>query len=116
MAAACTGANAASCCRLWCTRSSGLRCRYDPISCSWLACVKQPTEWGRSVFLSTCPASDFGAFTEPQLMLSADQQDWDNARERVDRLRQDPAMYKPPLVDEEECVCTPQSSCWMSCP
>ena len=49
-------------------------------------------------------------------MLSADQQDWDNARERVDRLRQDPAMYKPPLVDEEECVCTPQSSCWMSCP
>eukprot|EP01050_Picozoa_sp_SAG11_P020339 SAG11_NODE_3408_length_2465_cov_3.113694_3_plen_136_part_00 len=40
---------------------------YDPAAARWLACVKQPTEWGRSVFLSTCPATDFGAFTPPQV-------------------------------------------------
>lgn len=38
---------------------------------------------GRSVFLSTCPADDFGAFTEPKLMIKADEVDWQNARERV---------------------------------
>ena len=33
---------------------------FDPYTQRWLACVKQPTEYGRSVFLATSPADDFG--------------------------------------------------------
>ena len=75
---------------------------YDPYARRWLACVKQPTEWGRSVFLSTCPADDFGAFTEPQLMIRSDDVDWENARQRVQALRSDPAYYTPPVIDDED--------------
>ena len=76
---------------------------YDPYCRRWLACVKQPTEWGRSVFLSTCPAAEFGSgFTEPQLLLKSDETDWQNARERVASLRTDPAYYMPPVVDDED--------------
>lgn len=45
--------------------------------------MKQGTQWGRSVWLSTAPATDFGAFTKPELIFHADEQDQINGRGRV---------------------------------
>ena len=42
------------------------------------------------------------AFSEPELLIKADETDWDNARQRVAQLRGDPSMYKPPVVDDED--------------
>ena len=42
------------------------------------------------------------AFSEPELLIKADETDWDNARQRVAQLRGDPKMYKPPIVDDED--------------
>ena len=57
--------------------------------------VKQPSRFGRSVALSTCPASDFGAFSPPELIFQADELDWENARARRAQLLADPRFYKP---------------------
>jgi hypothetical protein len=73
---------------------------YDPYNNQFLALVKQGTEWGRSVFLST--TSDFKHFTQPELIFHADEIDWENCRQRVRRLLQDPAYISPPLVDDED--------------
>ena len=75
---------------------------YDPYKKRWLACVKQPTEFGRSVFLCQSPAHDFGSFSAPELMIKADDTDWANARSRVKNLCEDPAFLTPPIVDDED--------------
>lgn len=64
--------------------------------------VKQPSKFGRAVALSTCPADAFGEFTPPELVMVADEKDWENAKQRKAALLADPAFYKPPIVDEGE--------------
>ena len=46
----------------------------------YLALVKQQTEWGRSVWLST--SKDFTTFTDPVLILHSDEIDRENCRQR----------------------------------
>eukprot|EP01045_Picozoa_sp_COSAG04_P021625 COSAG04_NODE_2347_length_4290_cov_1.821045_6_plen_69_part_00 len=41
---------------------------FDPYTQRWLACVKQPTEYGRSVFLATSPADDFGGSSQKHFL------------------------------------------------
>ena len=53
---------------------------YDPATEQFIATVKQGTEWGRSVWVSLAPADAFGAFTEPELIFHADEQDKINRR------------------------------------
>lgn len=74
------------------------QCTWDPISQRYLALVKQGTEWGRSVWLSTSP--DFGDFSEPELIFHSDEIDWQNCRDRVRAYVDDPAYLTPPLVDD----------------
>lgn len=64
----------------------------------FLGFVKQPTEWGRSVWMST--SDDFRQFSEPELILHADEVDWENCRQRVKRIVEDPAYITPPIVDD----------------
>ncbi len=73
---------------------------YDPYTEQFLAMVKQPTEWGRSVWLAT--SRDFDHFTEPELIFHADETDWENCRQRVRTIVVDPAYITPPLVDDED--------------
>ncbi|MEE2656927.1 MAG: hypothetical protein VX733_00365 [Candidatus Latescibacterota bacterium] len=71
---------------------------YDPISEHFLALVKHPTEWGRSVWLST--SVEFGDFSEPELIFHADETDWENCRRRVREIVDNPAYLTPPIVDD----------------
>jgi hypothetical protein len=73
---------------------------WDPYTEQFLALVKQPTEWGRSVWLST--STDFERFSEPQLILHADETDWENCRQRVRELIDNPAYITPPIVDDSD--------------
>ena len=73
---------------------------YDPYTEQFLAMVKQPTEWGRSVWLAT--SRDFDHFTEPELIFHADETDWENCRQRVRTIVDDPAYITPPIVDDED--------------
>ena len=73
---------------------------YDASSQQYLAFVKQPTEWGRSVWLST--SSDFQHFSEPQLVLHTDAIDRENRKRRVQQVVADPIYLSPPLVDETD--------------
>lgn len=73
---------------------------YDPISRQYLAFVKQPTEWGRSVWLST--SKDFQHFSAPQLVFHSDALDRENRKQRIQRVIADPAYLSPPLVDETD--------------
>lgn len=72
---------------------------YDPYTEQFLAMVKQPTEWGRSVWLAT--SRNFDHFTAPQLIFHADETDSKNARQRVRTLIDDPAYIAPPIFDDE---------------
>ena len=54
----------------------------------------------RSVFLSTSPADNFGAFTDPELIFCADEIDRENGRRRVSKLLADPKMLSPPIIDD----------------
>lgn len=72
---------------------------YDPYTEQFLAMVKQPTEWGRSVWLAT--SRDFDHFTVPQLIFHADETDSKNAHQRVRTLIDDPAYIAPPILDDE---------------
>jgi hypothetical protein len=72
---------------------------YDPSSEQYLAYVKQPTEWGRSVWLAT--SADFRHFTEPQLVFHTDEIDRQNRKRRIQQVIDDPAYLSPPLVDED---------------
>ena len=73
---------------------------YDPYTEQFLALVKQGTKWGRSVFLST--SADFEHFSEPKLILHSDEVDWENCRQRVRQVVEDPAYITPPIVDDED--------------
>ena len=72
----------------------------DPDTQQYLALVKHHTEWDRSVFLST--SKDFNTFTEPELIFHSDEIDWENCRQRVRRILDDPAYISPPIVDDED--------------
>lgn len=72
---------------------------YDPYTEQFLAMVKQPTEWGRSVWLAT--SRDFDHFTAPELIFHADETDSKNACQRVRTLIDDPAYIAPPILDDE---------------
>ena len=71
---------------------------YDETTDEYLAFIKQPTEWGRSVWLST--SKDFATFTEPVLVFHTDEIDRENRRERVRKAVEDPDYLSPPLVDD----------------
>jgi len=75
---------------------------YDPYTKQFLALVKQGTEWGRSVFLST--STDFTHFTEPQLIFHADAIDQENRRRRVRHIIEDPAYLTPPIIDDKDYI------------
>ena len=72
---------------------------YDDIKDQYVLTVKQNTEWGRSVWLST--SQDFVHFTGPKLILHTDEIDRENRRRRVEEIVEDPAYLSPGTVDEE---------------
>lgn len=72
---------------------------YDDICDQFVATVKQRTEWGRSVWLST--SKDFVEWTTPELVLRTDEVDRENRRERIHRVIDDPAYLSPPVVDDD---------------
>ena len=71
---------------------------WDPQTEQYLAFVKQPTEWGRSVWLST--SKDFHTFSDPTLIFHADETDWENCRRRVRNIIDDPTFITPPIIDD----------------
>ena len=75
---------------------------YDPFTKQYLAMVKQPTKWGRSVFLST--SKDFVSFTEPKLIFCSDEVDWENCRRRVREVIENPSYITPPIVDDQDYI------------
>ena len=75
---------------------------WDPYTEQYLALVKQGTEWGRSVWLST--SKDFDHFTGPKLIFHADETDWENCRQRVRKIIDNPAYITPPLIDDEDYI------------
>ena len=77
---------------------------YDPATEQFIATVKQGTEWGRSVWVSLAPADAFGAFTEPELIFHADEQDKINRRERVAKILDGPEYLSPAIVDDEDYI------------
>jgi hypothetical protein len=77
---------------------------FDPVTGRFVATVKHGTEWGRSVFLSTAPADNFGEFTEPELIFCSDEIDRENGRERIKKVLQDPKMLSPPIVDNVDYI------------
>ena len=72
---------------------------YDDYNDRFVATVKQRTEWGRSVWLST--SEDFIDWTEPVLVLHTDDIDQINGRERVRKAVEDAAYLSPPHIDDE---------------
>ena len=75
---------------------------YDEISEQYITMVKQPTEWGRSVWLAT--SKDFVTFTEPQLILHSDEIDKENRKKRVREVVETPAYITPPIVDNTDYI------------
>ena len=69
---------------------------YDEYTEQYLAFVKQPTEWGRSVYLST--STDFERFSFPKLVFNTDETDNRNRLERIQRAIDDPEYLTPPVV------------------
>ena len=49
-------------------------------------------------------ATDFGAFTEPELIFHADEQDKINRRERVKKILESPEYLSPAIVDDEDYI------------
>ena len=72
---------------------------YDDINSQYVLTVKQNTEWGRSVWLST--SQDFVEFTTAKLILHTDEVDRENRRRRVRASVEDPAYLTPAVVDED---------------
>ncbi|NKB70360.1 MAG: hypothetical protein GKR89_25090 [Candidatus Latescibacteria bacterium] len=75
---------------------------WDPYSQQFLALVKQGTEWGRSVFLST--SRDFTQFSKPELIFHSDEIDQENRRQRVAEVISNPAYITPFLHDDEDYI------------
>ena len=72
---------------------------YDDFNGRFAATVKQHTEWGRSVWMST--SDDFVEWTDPVLVLHTDEVDQRNRKQRIRQVVDDPAYLSPPTVDEE---------------
>ena len=72
---------------------------YDPGSGQYLAFVKQPTAWGRSVWLAT--STDFQHFSPPQLVFHTDELDQQKRQQRVQHVVDDPAYLTPPLLNND---------------
>ena len=75
---------------------------WDPYTQQYLALVKQGTEWGRSVWLST--SRDFTTFSDPVLIFHSDETDRENRRQRVRKIIDDPAYIPPPIIDDEDYI------------
>ena len=75
---------------------------FDEISGQYVATVKQSTKWGRSVWLSTC--EEFGQFSEPELILTTDEIDWENCRQRVREIIENPAYITPAVIDDVDYI------------
>jgi hypothetical protein len=73
---------------------------YDADSGQYLAFVKQPTEWGRSVWLAT--STDFQHFSAPALVFHTDETDQQIRQQRVQQVVDDPAYLAPPLLNNEK--------------
>jgi hypothetical protein len=72
---------------------------YDPSISQYLAFVKQPTAWGRSVWLAT--STDFQHFSAPQLVFHTDESDQQIRQQRVQQVVDDPAYLAPPLLNND---------------
>lgn len=75
---------------------------WDPYTRQYLALVKQGTEWGRSVWLST--SKDFETFSDPVLIFHSDETDRKNRRQRVRKIIDDPAYITPPIIDDKDYI------------
>lgn len=73
---------------------------YDPYNEQFVATVKQSTSRGRSIWVTT--SKDFVTFTEPKLVMYSDDEDWENCRQRVREIVENPAYFTPPVVDDED--------------
>ena len=73
---------------------------YDSIHDRFVATVKLPTKWGRSVWLST--SGDFIDWTEPELIFHSDEIDLNNARRRIRKVVDDPSYLTPPIVRRDD--------------
>lgn len=67
---------------------------------TFIATLKQPGPYGRSVTLST--SNDFEHWTEPELVFHADDYDQEMAREVIKQRLADPSLVQPVLNDPEE--------------
>ena len=75
---------------------------WDPYTEQYLALVKRPTEWGRSVWLST--SRDFTAFSDPVPIFHSDEIDRENRRRRARAIIDDPAYITPPILDDRDYI------------
>ncbi len=75
---------------------------YDEYSEEFLAYHKHSTEWGRSVWLSTC--KEFGDWSEAVLVFHTDEQDKENAAKRIQAVADDPDYLTPPIIDEQDYI------------
>ena len=69
---------------------------YDETTEQFLAFVKQPTEWGRSVYLAT--STDFERFSFPRLVFNTDETDNDNRMERIQCAVDGGDYLTPPVI------------------
>ena len=75
---------------------------YDPYNEQFIAMVKQGTEWGRSVFLST--SKDGEHYSDLELIFNTDEQDRENCRKRVREVLDNPAYIKPAFIDDVDYI------------
>ena len=73
---------------------------YDETTEQFLAFVKQPTEWGRSVYLAT--STDFERFSFPRLVFNTDEVDNDNRMERIQCAAAGAEYLTPPVIAPRE--------------
>ncbi|MDP6037568.1 MAG: hypothetical protein QGG64_03385, partial [Candidatus Latescibacteria bacterium] len=75
---------------------------FDEQSGHYLALVKQKTDWGRSVWLST--STDFIDWSEPELIFHSDKIDQTNRAQRLQEVIDNPDYLSPPLVDDTDYI------------
>ncbi len=73
---------------------------YDETTEQFLAFVKQPTAWGRSVYLAT--STDFERFSFPTLVFNTDETDNDNRMERIQCAVDGTDYLTPPVIAPRE--------------
>jgi len=71
-------------------------CVYDETTGRYLALVKQATEWGRSVYLSS--SDNFTDWTFPRLVFHTDELDNENRKRRISEATEDPEYLTPPVI------------------